>query len=104
MHNPTTRMTANTMEIPSLKMSFKVWIWFFRNLADASYGMLRGCAVFHPPRFLQTTHLLSLMLLVLVLAVLLLLALMEHAKFEQIELGATIHPPFHQLEPIPIPF
>jgi hypothetical protein len=75
-----------------------------RNLADASYGMLRACVVFHHPRFLQTTHLLSLIVLVLVLSVLTFLALMEHSKFEKIEFGATIHAPFTQLEPIHMSF
>src|SRR5439155_4424987 len=44
--------------------------WILRNLADANCGMLRGCAVFHPPRFLETTHLLCLILLLLLLSVL----------------------------------
>ena len=43
-------------------------IWFLRNLADANYGMVRGCAIFHPPRFLQTIRLWSLPVLVLVLS------------------------------------
>ncbi len=69
---------------------------FLRNLADANYGMLRGCTIFHPPRFLQTIRLWSLPVLVLVLSVLTLFALMEHAKLEQIKLGSTIHTSFNE--------
>jgi cytochrome c-type biogenesis protein CcmH/NrfF len=50
--------------------------------------------MFHPPRFLQTIRLWFLPVLVLVLSVLTLFALMEHAKFEQIKLGSTIHAPY----------
>src|SRR5205807_7001318 len=66
--------------------------------------MLRVCAIFHHLRFLQTTHLLFLMVLLLVLSVLILFAPMEHAKLEQIEFGATIHASFNVLEPVHIPF
>ena len=66
--------------------------------------MLKGCAMFHPPRFLQTIHVWSVPALVLVLSVLTLFALMEHAKLEQIKLGSTIHAPFNELEPIDVPF
>ena len=78
--------------------------WFLRNLADANYGMLRGCAIFQHPRFLQTICLWSLPVLVLVLSVLTLFALMEHTKLEQIKLGLTIHASFNELEPIDMPF
>src|SRR5438876_916294 len=72
--------------------------------ADANYGMLRGCAVFHHPRFLQTIHLLSLTVLVLVFSVLTLFALMEHSKLEKIELGATIHASFNEFQPVHVTF
>ena|SRR6266446_6313442 len=74
-------------------------LWFLRNLADANYGMLRGCAIFQHPRFLQTICLWSLPVLVLVLSVLTLFALMEHAKLEQIKLGSTIHTSFNERIP-----
>lgn len=63
--------------------------WILRNLADPEYGMLRACTVFHSPRFLQATRLLSL--IALALWVLILFATGEHAKLEKIEPGATIH-------------
>ena len=44
-----------------------------------SYGMLKVSAAFHHLRFLQTTHLLSLIVL-LVLSVLTLFAPMEHSQ------------------------
>jgi hypothetical protein len=66
--------------------------------------MLRGYAAFHDHRFLQTMHLLSLMVLLLVLSVLTLFAPMKHAKLEKIELGATIHASFNELEPVHISF
>ena len=56
--------------------------------------MLRVCAAFHDLRFLQTTHLLSLMGLLFVLSVLILFALVEYSKLEQGEFGATIHASF----------
>src|SRR2546425_13153496 len=71
--------------------------WFLRSLADANCGMLRICAVFHRPRFLEKmTHLLCL----IVLPLLTLVVTMEHSKLEQIELSATIHASFHELKPI----
>jgi hypothetical protein len=30
--------------------------WILRNFADASYGILKVYAVFHPPWFLETIH------------------------------------------------
>src|SRR6266571_4836512 len=66
--------------------------------------MLRVCAVIPPPRFLQTTHRLSLLVLALVLSVLILLALMEHAKREQIKLSSTIHASFNELQPVDVTF
>src|SRR6266516_1235853 len=71
--------------------------WFLRNLADHGCGILRGCAMFHRPRFLQTICLWSLPVLVLVLSVLTLFALMEHAQLEQIKFGSTIHTSFNEL-------
>ncbi len=59
--------------------------------------MLRGCAIFHPPRFLQTIRLWFLPVPVLMLSVLTLFALMEHAQLEQIKLGSTIHAPFTEV-------
>ena len=32
-------------------------LWFLRSLADTNYGMLRDCAIFHHPRFLQLIRL-----------------------------------------------
>src|SRR6266567_1059669 len=75
-----------------------------RNLADPSCGMLRDYAVFHDLRFLQTNHLLSLMVLLFVLSVPILFALVEYSKLEQIEFGATIHASFDELEPIDVAF
>ena len=72
-------------------------MWFLRNLADAKYGMLRGCAIFHPPRFFQTMRWWSLPLLRLVLSLQTLLAIVKHAKPEQIELRSTIHAAFNEL-------
>src|SRR5216684_6992966 len=48
-------------------------------------------------------YLLSLLLFLLVLSVLIFLALMEHSTFEQIDLGATVHASFDELEPIHMP-
>src|SRR6266487_3041873 len=50
--------------------------------------MLKNCAVFHHLRFLQVNHRLSLLLFLLVFSVQTLCAVMEHAKFEQIDFGA----------------
>jgi len=44
-----------------------------------------------------------LCLLLLVLSLQTLLIVMKHAKFEQIELGATIHASFNQFEAIHLP-
>ncbi len=57
--------------------------------------MQRACAVF------QT---LLLLLVPLVLSVLTLFAVMEHAQLEQIDVGATVHASFDELEPIHIAF
>src|SRR5437763_10244184 len=65
--------------------------------------MLRDWAVFHDRRFLQINPLLFLLLVLLVLSVLTLFAVMEHAKLEQIDFGATVHASFNELEPIHIP-
>ena len=73
-------------------------LWILRTFADASYGMLRGCAVFRPPLFLQTIHWLCLTVLVLVFSLLNLFALIEHSELEQIELCATIHDIVGELE------
>ena len=78
--------------------------WNLRNLADPGCDMLRGCAIFHHLRFLQTTHLLFLMVLLLVLSVLILFAPMEHAKLEPIECCTTIPTSFDELEAIHMPF
>jgi hypothetical protein len=64
--------------------------------------MLRVSAALHDLRFLQTTHLLSLIVLLLVLSVPTLFTLVEHSKLEKIEFGATIHASFTELEPIDI--
>jgi len=55
--------------------------------------MQRACAVF------QT---LLLLLVPLVLSVLTLFAVLEYAKLEQIDFGATVHASFDELEPIHI--
>jgi hypothetical protein len=65
--------------------------------------MLRVSAAFHQLRFLQTTHLLFLLVLFLVLSVLILFTPMEHAKLEQIEFGATRHASVNELQTIHIP-
>ena len=57
--------------------------------------MQRACAVFQALR---------LLLVPLVLSVLTLFAVIEHAKLEQIDFGATVHAPFDELEPIHIAF
>jgi hypothetical protein len=64
--------------------------------------MLKGCVLFSHPGCLQTISLLCLLLLVLPLQTL--LAVVEHATLEQLELGATIHAAFNELEPIHLPF
>ncbi len=65
------------------------------NLADPRCGMLRVSAAFHDLRFLQTIHLLSLIVvLVLVLSVPTLFAMVEHSKLEKMEFCATIHASF----------
>src|SRR6266496_6742673 len=69
-------------------------VWILRNLADPSCDMLRVCTVFHALRFLQMNHRLSLLLFLLVLSVLTRFAVMEHAKLEQIDFGATVHTSF----------
>ena len=66
--------------------------------------MLRVCAAFQYLRFLQTIHLLCLIVLLLLLSVPILFALVEHSKLEKIEFGATIHASFNELEPIYIAF
>jgi hypothetical protein len=74
-----------------------------RNLADASCGMLKACVAFHSLQFLQTIHLLCLMVLPLALSVPILFALVEHARLEKIDFGTTIHASFNEFEPIHIP-
>jgi len=69
--------------------------WFLRNLADASYGMLRVCTIFQ-----KTIRVLLLMVLVLVFSLLISLAPMEHSTLKQIEFGTTIQTPFDQRETI----
>src|SRR5579872_5720951 len=66
--------------------------------------MLRDCTVFHALWFLQMTCRLSLLLLLPVLPALTLCTVMEYAKFEQIDFGATVHASFDELEPIHIAF
>ena len=78
--------------------------WILRNSADVNGGMLRVCAVFHPLRFREATHVLCLMVLGFVLSVLTHFAVMEHAKLEQIDFGATVHTSFDELKPIHISF
>ena len=69
--------------------------------AESANGTPKGCVLFSPPRCLQMTSLLRFLLLVLSLQAL--LAVMKHSKLEKIELGATIHAPFNELEPIHVP-
>ncbi len=59
--------------------------------------MLGVSAAFPDLRFLQTTHLLSLMVLLFVLSVPTLFALVEYSKLEKIEFGATIHASFTEV-------
>src|SRR5712692_2129347 len=77
---------------------FRHIIWILRTFADASYGMLRVCAVFRPPLFLQTIHWLCLTVLVLVFSLLNLFALIENSELEKIELCATIHAAFNEFQ------
>ena len=79
-----------------MRLNCTAILWFLRTFADASYGMLRVCAVFRPPLFLQTIYL-CLTVLVLVFSLLNLFALIEHAELEKIELCATIHAAFNEL-------
>ncbi len=64
--------------------------WLLRNLADTSCGILRACVAFHALQFLQTIHLLCLMVLPLALAVPILFALVEYSRLEKIDFGTTI--------------
>src|SRR5437660_1552720 len=75
-----------------------------RNLADLNGGMLRVCAVCHPPRFPEMIYWVSLPVLVLVFPLLILFTLIENSNLEKIELCATIHASFNELQPIYIPF
>jgi hypothetical protein len=69
---------------------------------EVSGGILRIRVVFHALQFLQVNYRLSLLLFPLVLSVLTCFAAMEHAKLEQINVGATVHASFDELEPIHI--
>jgi hypothetical protein len=66
--------------------------------------MLRVCAIFHALWLLQRNHLLSWLLFPPALSVLTLFAVIEHAKLEQINFGATVHASFDELESIDVPF
>src|SRR5712692_1700299 len=59
--------------------------------------MLEVCVAFHALQFLQTIHLLCLMVLPLALSVPILFALVEHARLEQIDFGTPIHASFTEV-------
>ena len=58
---------------PWLRLGETVGVMSRESHTDPSCGMLRVCAAFYSLRFLQTIHLLSLMVLFLVLSVLILI-------------------------------
>lgn len=77
-------------------------IRLLRNLADVKCGTLKICVALHPLRFLQTIHLLGLMVLPLVLSVMILFTLVEHSMLEKIDFSTTIHASFNEFEPVHI--
>src|SRR6266576_1751206 len=62
--------------------------------------MPRVCAVCHLPWFLEMIHWLCLPVLILVFPLLILFTLIENSNLEKIELCATIHTFFNELQPI----
>jgi hypothetical protein len=75
-----------------------------RNFADLNGGMLRVCAICHLPWFPEMIYWVSLPVLVLVFPLLILFTLIENSNLEKIELCATIHTFFNELQPVHIPF